>query len=399
VTTTLRPTPAEALALTAVYGSPLYVYDVGEVERRFRRFVRSFPYPAVDCHYAIVCNKNPYLVRRLHQLGAGIHANTPGDAYAALNAGVPAEQIVYSGTNLDAGDLSFLLDARIALNLDSVEQLADLARRPGSARVGLRLLIDEHEKRNRIGVDPTELPKALEVARAGDVGVVGLHMYVGTNTRRPARFLECFDRLIAAAEQLPDLEYLNIGGGYGIGYRAGEDDLDVDSVGLQIAQRLKAISRRRRRCIRLVVEPGRTLVGTCGTLLMTVVSVKVRGGRRYIGVDSTVGNIVVPSIYHGHHRVQSMSAPDHAVLSVPTDLCGNTTHSRDFLARDIRLPPLRQGDVLALRDVGAYAYAMSSHFLNRPRPAEVVLDGTRATLTTRRETFSDLVALQQPFER
>jgi diaminopimelate decarboxylase len=399
VTSTLRPTPAEARALTAVYGSPLYVYDVAEVERRFRRFLHAFPYPAVDCHYAIVCNKNPYIVRRLHQLGAGIHANTPGDAYAALNAGVPAEQIVYSGTNLDAADLSFLLDARIALNLDSVEQLIDLARRPGTARVGLRLLIDAHEKRNRIGIDPAELSKALDVARAGDVSIVGLHMYVGTNTRRPARFLECFERLMAAAEQLPDLEYLNIGGGYGIGYRAGEEDLDVDSVGLKIAQRLKAISRRRRRCIRLVVEPGRTLVGTCGTLLVTVVSVKVRGGRRYAGVDSTIGNIVVPSIYHGHHRVQSMSAPDHAVLSVPTDLCGNTTHSRDFLAKNIRLPPLRQGDVLALRDVGAYAYAMSSHFLNRPRPAEVVLDGTRATLTTRRETFSDLVALQQPFER
>jgi diaminopimelate decarboxylase len=87
------------------------------------------------------------------------------------------------------------------------------------------------------------------------------------------------------------------------------------------------------------------------------------------------------------------------LLDLPTDLCGNTTHSRDFLARDIRLPHLRKGDVLALRDVGAYAYAMSSHFLNRPRPAEVVLDGDEAMLTTRRETFEDLIALQQPLER
>jgi diaminopimelate decarboxylase len=122
--------------------------------------------------------------------------------------------------------------------------------------------------------------------------------------------------------------------------------------------------------------------------------VKERGGRRYVGVDSTVGNIVVPSVYHAHHRVEALS-PRGTPLAAPTDVCGNTTHSGDYLARDVRLPELRPGDLLALRDVGAYAYAMSSHFLNRPRPAEVVLDGADACLTTRRETLADLVALQQ----
>jgi diaminopimelate decarboxylase len=157
---------------------------------------------------------------------------------------------------------------------------------------------------------------------------------------------------------------------------------------------MRALSRQMGRRIRLVVEPGRALVASSGTLLVTVVSVKERGGRRYVGVDSTVGNIVVPSIYHGYHRVESLTAADDT-LEIPTDVCGNTTHSRDYLARDVRLPALAKGDVLALRDVGAYAYAMSSHFLNRPRPAEVILDGARAEMTTRRETFADLVALHQ----
>jgi diaminopimelate decarboxylase len=158
---------------------------------------------------------------------------------------------------------------------------------------------------------------------------------------------------------------------------------------------MRALSARRGRPIRLLVEPGRTLVATCGSLLATVVSVKERPARRLIGVDSTVGNIVVPSVYHGFHRVVALGsrAPD---LEVPTDVCGNTTHSGDFLARDVRLPQVAPGDLLALRDVGAYAYAMSSHFLNRPRPAEVVLAGAGRVLTTRRETFEDLVALYKP---
>ena len=376
------------------FGSPLYVYDLGEIEQRYFRFVQAFPYRPLECHFALVCNKNPVIVRRLHELGAGVHANTPGDAFAALAAGVPAKDVVYSGTNLTCADLDYLLGRGVALNVDSLDQLREVVRR-GCGSVGLRYLIDDPAKRNRIGVSPGELSEALRIAELAGVRVAGLHMYAGTNNLRPARFLGCVDRLLAAAETLPDLEYVNLGGGYGIGYREGEPDLDVDAIGREVARRLQSLSGRRGRAIRLVVEPGRVLVASAGSLLMTVVSVKHRGARRFVGVDTTVGNIVVPSVYHGYHRIEVVTARGHP-LALTTDVCGNTTHSGDFIARDVRLPPVEPGDVLALRDVGAYAYAMSSHFLNRPRPAEVVLDGGEAILTTRRETLDDLVSLYEP---
>ena len=385
----------QAEELLERFGSPLYVYDLREIEQRYFRFVQAFAYRPLECHYALVCNKNPVIVRRLHELGAGVHANTPGDAFAALAVGVPAEDIVYSGTNLTGADLDYLLARGVTLNVDSLDQLQDVVRRGGCRSVGLRFLIDDPAKRNRIGVSPGELPEALQVAEAGRLRVTGLHMYAGTNNRRASRFLACVDRLIAAAETLPDLEYLNLGGGYGIGYREGERDLDLDAIGQEVVQRLESLSRRRGAAVRLILEPGRTLVASAGSLLMTVVSVKHRGDRRYVGVDSTVGNIVVPSVYHGYHRLEALSQRGPA-LELRTDVCGNTTHSADFIARDVHLPRVEPGDVLALRDVGAYAYAMSSHFLNRPRPAEVVLDGGEAILTTRRETLDDLVALYEP---
>jgi len=387
----IRPSAATAEQLVRRFGSPLYVYDDAEIERRYRAFVDSFPYSPLSCHYAIVCNKNPFIVQRLAALGAGVHANTPGDAYAALRAGVPAEHIVYSGTNLNEADLSFLLEHRIALNLDSLDQLEDVGRCARVGSVGLRLLIEAPPKQSRIGVDPSELVDAVRIAAAAGIRIAGLHMYAGTNNRRPTRFLDCLDRLLVAAEDVPDLEYVNVGGGYGIGYRDGEDDLDLQTVGREVAGRMQTLSRRRGRSIGLVVEPGRTLVASAGSLLVTVVSVKQRSGRRYVGVDSTVGNIVVPSVYHQQHRIDAV-APRGPALGIPTDVCGNTTHSRDFIARDVRLPHLAKGDLLVLRDVGAYGYAMSSHFLNRPRPAEVVLDGDDEVLTTRREELSDLVS-------
>lgn len=384
---------ADAARLVEQFGSPLYVYNAALIREAYRQFCEAFPYQPLECHYAIVCNKNHYLVGLLHALGAGIHANTPGDAYAALRAGVPSHRIIYSGTNLNAADLDCLLGYGIRMNLDSLDQLRQLAARQPHTPVGLRLLVDDEHSANRIGVTALELISALEICDGAGLRLTGLHMYAGTNTLRAGRFLECFDRMVEASDILPDLEYLDAGGGFGIAYQEGHQPLPLRSMGAAISTRMDELSARRGRRLRLLIEPGRILVGQAGCLLMTVVSVKERGGRRYVGVDSTVGNIVVESVYHSYHRVTAIS-PRGPLLEIPTDVCGNTTHSRDFIARSVRLPELRSGDLLALGDVGAYGYAMSSHFLNRPRPAEVVLDGGEAVLTTRRETFEDLITTQ-----
>ncbi|PYQ54778.1 MAG: decarboxylase [Acidobacteria bacterium] len=386
--------PAErAASLVARHGSPLYVYDAPAVRAAYRALVAAFAYSPLDAHYAIVCNKNRYLVRALAELGAGVHASTPGDAHAALAAGIPADRIVYSGSNLDARDLDYVVGRGLRLNLDSVDQVGDVTGRGGLREVGLRLLVDDDERLDRIGVTRAELPEAVRRAREGGVRITGLHMYAGTNTRRVDRFLECFDRLLAASDALDALEFLDLGGGYGVSYRDGEAPLDVATLGREVAARMRALSAARGRAVRLLLEPGRILVAAAGTLLMRVVSVKHRGGRRYVGTDATVGNVAVESVYHPFHRVDALAARSPA-LDVPTQVCGNTTHSRDYLARECRLPALEKGDLLALRDVGAYGYAVSSHFLNRPRPAEVVLDGEAEHLTTRRETLDDLLDTQ-----
>ncbi|HSE96874.1 MAG TPA: alanine racemase [Blastocatellia bacterium] len=386
-------TPQIATELLARFGSPLYVYDAAMVRRAFDEFRAAFSYEPADFHYAIVCNKNAYLVRLLYEMGAGIHANTPGDAHAALVAGVPPQRIVYSGTNLNAADFEYLLNRQLLMNIDSLDQLRDLASFGGRGETGLRLLIDDADRPNRIGVTVAELPEAVDIAQRAGLRLAGLHMYTGTNTLRAKRFIECLDRMIEASDILPDLEYLDVGGGFGVAYKEDRSRLDLHALGQEFSRRMHTLSERRGRAVRLIIEPGRVLVAHAGMLLMRVVSVKQRGGRRYVGVDSTVGNIVVESVYHPYHRIEAIS-PRTALLDIPTDVCGNTTHSRDYLGRSCRLPELIPGDILALRDVGAYGYAMSSHFLNRPRPAEVVIDGGIFHLTTRRETFDDLLATQ-----
>ena len=378
------------------FGSPLYVYDLREVERRYLRFVQAFPYRPLECHYALVCNKNPVIVRRLHELGAGVHANTPGDAFAALAAGVPAEDVVYSGTNLTGADLDYLLALGVALNVDSLDQLRDVVRRGGCRSVGLRFLIDDPAKRNRIGVSPRELLEALLIADAGGVRVAGLHMYAGTNNhrrialprlRRPAA---CGGRDAPRPRVREPRRRLRdrVPRG-GAGSRRRRDRAGGDAAA---AVALASARARNPADPRAGPRPGR-----------------VRG---LAADDGRLGEAPRrPALRRsGHHRREHRRAERlprlppaggarrraAETLELTTDVCGNTTHSGDFIARDVRLPRVEPGDVLALRDVGAYAYAMSSHFLNRPRPAEVVLDGGEAILTTRRETLDDLVALYEP---
>src|SRR5262245_83712 len=157
----LRPGQApkiheQAAALVRQFGSPLYVYDAALIEAAFHEFTRAFRYEPFDCHYAIVCNKNQYIVRLLVALGAGVHANTPGDAYAAMQAGVTSGSIVYSGTNLNACDFDWLIRHDMLMNVDSLDQLRDLAAARPRRGAGLRLLVDDDRAANRIGVTSAE---------------------------------------------------------------------------------------------------------------------------------------------------------------------------------------------------------------------------------------------------
>ena len=150
--------PEHTAGLLAEFGSPLYVYDASRIEQALRRFQQAFPYDPLASYYAIVCNKNRYIARLLSDLGVGVHANTPGDAFAALRAGVPRDSIQYSGTNLSSADFDWLIENGIQhVNLDSLDQLRDWTARRPAAGIGLRLLVDDERSANRIGVTPAEL--------------------------------------------------------------------------------------------------------------------------------------------------------------------------------------------------------------------------------------------------
>ncbi len=379
-------------ALLHEYGSPLYVYDQATLEATIYRITNAVPYEQTQFHFASVTNGNVALLEIFRQHGWGLHANTPGDVVLGLRAGFAPEQIVYSGSNLNREEMQQMLEWRVStLNLDSLSQLETLCAlfpRDYQPRLGFRLNLPEITGENRIGVLPNELLEAVHIAARVGLQVTGIHFYRGTGTNVTTAFTESIARVIEVGQSLPTWEYLDFGGGFGYPYRAGQTGFSWEDFGAELSRQLRQLNRT----IHLVIEPGRAAIAQCGTLLARVVSVKWQGAKQIIGLDTSVANIAVLSVHGGKREIRALKAADSELYV--SDVCGNTTYSRDYLGRNCPLPKLNLGDVVAILDVGAYGYAMASHFLHRPRPAEVLLANGVHRLIRRRESYQALIEQQ-----
>lgn len=381
-----------AADVAARFGTPVFVYDAETVRTTYRRVRAAFRHQPSHIHYAAVCNPNLALLGVLRDEGAGLHANTPGDVFCGLRAGFAPNDIVFSGSNLGADDVDYLVTSGVHVNVDSLDDLRLVcAREPGRA-IGLRIHVEDVLPESRVGLREHEIDGALAIARSFGCAVTALHVYCGTHGQKLALWSEAVRRLVAIAARLPDLRCLNLGGGFGYDYRDPEGrPFPFEALANVAEEAVHALASRLERAITLRVEPGRALVAGAGVLVTRVRSTKRGRDVRYVGVDTTVANFTSPVVHGPHRRVVAVTAEG---PSEQTTVCGNTTYSRDFVARDIALPALGAGDLLAILDAGAYGYCMASHFLNRPKAAEVVIDGGVARLVTRRETFADLIGAQ-----
>ena len=388
-----------ARELLANYGAPVYVYQGAKLQETIECITRSVPYPRTQFRFASVTNGNVALLQIFQGAGWGLHANTPGDIYLGLQAGFDSSQIVYSGSNLSREEMQQVLLCGVeTLNLDSIAQLevfcdvyVELTEQwltmgdSQSMRLGLRLNLPEITGDTRIGVRPDEFASAGAIAASAGLKINGLHFYRGTGTNATIAFTEVIDTVIATAQQLPDWQYLDFGGGFGYPYHAGGVAFDWEMFGAELSQRLDAMARP----IDLIIEPGRAAIAGCACLLARVVSVKWQESKQIVGVNTSIANLAVLSVHGGYREIVTWAEPTSKLY--PTDVCGNTTYSRDYLGRNCQLPALQMGDIIAILDVGAYGYAMSSHFLHRPRPAEVLLEEGQHRLIRSSEDYSVLL--------
>jgi diaminopimelate decarboxylase len=393
-------------ALLEQFGSPLYVYSENILRRCCRDMQRIMDYPKFTANYSIKANANLRLLQIAREEGLYADAMSPGEIIFLEKAGFRYDQMFFVPNNVSADELRFALDRNILTSLDSLAQLEQMGEIAPGSHVAIRINpgvgAGHHEKvvtggkKTKFGIAVDQLADARRIASQYKLKIVGVNQHIGSLFMEPTPYLLAAENFLMLAEQFPDLELIDLGGGFGIPYHklAGESRLDLHQLNHGLTRLVNDFVQRYGRAVIFKSEPGRYVVAECGVLLGTVHALKSNGGTTFAGTDLGFNVLARPVMYDSWHDIQifrnGRPVSDHEKL--PVTVCGNICESGDIIAKDRALPPVQAGDVLMVMDAGAYGYAMSSNYNNRLRPAEVLIrpDG-EAVLIRRRDTYEDLL--------
>lgn len=391
-------------AVAAATGTPVYVYSAEHIREQYRRLARALaPLPHRIC-YSAKANGNLAVLALLKTLGAGVDIVSSGELLRARAAGFTGADVVFSGVGKTVDEMEDALRHGVGMiNVESEEELdvlAGVASRlgvtaPVAVRVNPEVLVDVHpytatgSKGKKFGIPCDEAEAvALRAARLPGVVLRGLAMHIGSGVKDVRPFVDAVLKLmelVAAvrAGGVDTLTHLDVGGGLGIKYRASDEPLDVDAWAAAVLPHL-AVSG-----LTLVVEPGRFLVGNAGVLLTRLLYRKRSGGKMIAVVDAGMTDLIRPSHYQAYHEITVDGGAGRPHVSY--DVVGPICESGDFFALDRDLPELRPGDLLVVRGAGAYGFVMTSIYNARPRPPEVLVDGTRWAVIRERETPEEMM--------
>lgn len=351
--------------------------------------------------YAMKANGHPAVLQIILEEGFGIDAVSPGELHLARRVGFPPDRILFSANNMTDREMEDTLAENVLLNVGELSRLEKFGRRaPGSAvcvRVNPHVGAGHHQhvitagEHSKFGIPVEELNLVRQIAARYDLQIVGLHQHIGSGIMSPDTLWSAMQVLLEAALEFPELRFLNFGGGLGIPYRPDEQPIDLETFGRRIVGPLEALARRHpSSSLSFWFEPGRYLVAESGVLLATVNTIKQNRSRTFAGTDSGMGQLVRPAIYGAYHGIYNLSNPDAPLHRY--DVTGDICEAGDVFARGREVQEIREGDVLAILDAGAYGMAMASEYNMRPLPAEVMLEsGGDLRLIRRRETHEELV--------
>lgn len=387
-------------------GTPVYVYSAATIRDRYERLERMLVSVPHRIHYTLKANSSRAVLDLIRSLGAGVDVVSGGELHRALGAGFTPSDIIFGGVGKTEREIAEALDAGILLlNAESEGEVRLIDRLAGdrgmianlSLRVNPEITLDApHDyiktggRGHKFGIPYDDVVHVAEVA-AGllNVALVGLDMHLGSQLSRIDPYREGTERLASIVAELArrgihTLQYLDIGGGLGVRYDT-EEPPDLRRFASLVLPTVAETG------LRLIMEPGRFVVGNAGALVSQVLYRKRSGGKDYVVADAGMTELLRPSHYGAFHNVVAMRQRGNARK---VDVVGPVCESGDFLALDRELDDVQPGDHLVICDVGAYGYAMASNYNSRLRPAEVMVDGERYAVITAREEYADLTRLE-----
>lgn len=388
------------------YGSPLYVYNESILRQRCREMAGLVSYPNYKSNYSIKANSNMELLKIVREEGLHADAMSPGEIHVLLAAGFRPDEILFVANNVSAEEMQYAIDKGVLVSCDSLSQLRLYGRLDPGGRVAVRFnpgvgaghhaKVITGGKETKFGINPESIDEVKATLKEYRLRLAGINQHIGSLFMDPSSYLQAARTLLNIAANFEDIEFIDMGGGFGIPYRKqeGQQRLDLVEAGRGLSQLMEDWTANYGKRVRLKIEPGRYIVAECGVLLGTVHAVKQNSGKTFIGTDIGLNVLLRPAMYDSHHDIEFYR--NDAILKSDkvhtATVVGNICESGDILAKSRELPEAAEGDIIGIMDAGAYGYSMSSNYNNRLRSAEVLIDlDGNPRLIRRRDTLEDLM--------
>ena len=390
--------------LAKEYGSPLFIYSAKEIEDSFQSYKNEIRDQDLIC-YAVKANSNINILKLLAELGSGFDVVSGNELKRCLLAGADKKKIVFSGVGKSYDEIKLAIENDIlSINIESLgefERILEISKKLNkptncALRVNPDIKIDSHKyietgtKTSKFGLDMESVNKISELSKENDfVNITTVACHIGSQISDENLILKSLDYVRDIADQLSadghDLKFLDIGGGLGIQYK-DEDKGDPKILLTEVKNKLKDSHYQ------IILEPGRSIVGTSGILLTKVEYIKEAGEKKFAIIDAGMNDLIRPSLYEAWHQVKEVERSE--VDMETYDIAGPVCETGDVLAKDrnLRIEP---NDYLAFMDVGAYGSVMSSNYNSRLKPQEILVSKDDVKVIKKKESFEDLIALEQ----
>ena len=394
------------LQIAKEYQTPIFAYDFDKIEEYYHQFKSAFSGRKTLICYALKANSNLSVVKKLASLESGADCVSLGEIKRAILAGIPPYKIIYSGVGKQEEEIKEAIKLGILfINIESKAELFKVESIAKSlntkARISIRVnpdidpqthpYISTGLKENKFGIEIQEAKSLyLHAHKSEFLEPIGIHFHIGSQLTKLQPIYESAQKIAKLVHSLLalkiDIKFFDIGGGLGITY-SDETTINPYDYAQSILECLRGLD------LTIICEPGRLIIGNAGVFLVKVLYEKISQNKRFVIVDGAINDLIRPSLYNAYHQIIPLTQSQGE--KSPADIVGPICESGDYLGKNIELPPLKEGDILAILSSGAYGFSMSSNYNTRPRCAEVAISQGKIKLIRKRETFEDLIALEK----
>jgi diaminopimelate decarboxylase len=389
-------------SLAKKYGTPLYVYDADKIASQIKRLNDAFSGINLKLKYATKALSNVSVLKWMKKHGTGLDVVSIQEAYLGLKAGFEPKDILYTPNCVSIDEIVEAVDLGLMINIDNISILEQFGHRyhntvPVCIRLNPHIMAGGNSKistghiDSKFGISILQMRHLLRVIENYNINVIGLHIHTGSDILDSEVFLRGTEIIFEAAEDFPNIDFIDFGSGFKVAYKEGDVTTDIEELGKEVSKRFKEFCKKRGKDLELWFEPGKFLVSEAGYFLSKVNVIKTTPATVFVGLDTGMNHLLRPMMYDAYHQIENISNPSDTqrVYTVVGYIC-----ETDTFGTDRRLSEVKQGDIIAIKNAGAYGFSMASNYNSRYRPAEVLVHDGKDQLIRKRESLDDLLRNQ-----